>query len=245
MMLHPSCQALSHLKIGFGINNYMNTITLLTTYPDIFQNNKYLRWYEKLIINALNRSIDPSVYYEKHHYVPKSIISNNNLVKLTAREHYIAHLLLTKCIATQYKKKMIYAVTAMKFKVMNNIKVNSKLYESLQRAANIQRSTRMKNRVVSVETKQKLRAVNLGKQASTETKEKMSHAHKGKTISSEHIEKIRQFHLGRKRSEETKEKLRAERATRNPIQCLHCGKHVLPGNYHRWHGNNCKFNDET
>lgn len=38
-------------------------------------------------------------YFETHHIVPKSLggtDDKNNLVNLTAREHYIAHLLLVK-----------------------------------------------------------------------------------------------------------------------------------------------------
>ena len=221
-------------------------IKLLTEYPTIFANNKYLKWYEQLIIRAINRVQDANVYYEKHHYIPKSIIPNNNLVALTSREHYIAHLLLAKCVTPQYQKKMVYAITAMKFKVVDRIKINSKLYSILQLKANQLRAVQMRNRIVTAETRQKLRTANLGKKVSDATKQKQSNAAKGRIRSPEAIEAGRLKHIGMKRSEETKAKLRAERATRSPLICPHCNKSVLPGNYHRWHGNNCKHaNGET
>jgi hypothetical protein len=43
--------------------------------------------------------IDDNQYYERHHILPKSLgglDESNNIVKLSAREHFICHLLLTK-----------------------------------------------------------------------------------------------------------------------------------------------------
>ena len=57
----------------------------------------YHRIYNDLIIKR--QAIEPCGYVEKHHIVPKSLGGSNdasNLVKLTAREHFIAHLLLSK-----------------------------------------------------------------------------------------------------------------------------------------------------
>lgn len=55
--------------------------------------------YNRLINNAMTREIDDTEYYERHHIIPKSIGGDNsktNIVKLTSREHYIAHGLLVK-----------------------------------------------------------------------------------------------------------------------------------------------------
>jgi len=51
-------------------------------------------------------------YYEAHHIIPKCIGGDNskdNLVLLTPKEHYIAHLLLTKMYEGKVKRKMCYA----------------------------------------------------------------------------------------------------------------------------------------
>jgi len=58
----------------------------------------YKRIYEELIGKAKCRK-KPAGYVEKHHIIPKWQGGSNgpsNLVWLTAREHYIAHLLLAK-----------------------------------------------------------------------------------------------------------------------------------------------------
>lgn len=209
--------------------------TLYETYPDVFINNKYLKWYEELTSNPVTTGV-----VEKHHIVPKSIIPNNNLVSLSLRQHYIAHLLLVKCVTPIYRKKMLYAVTAMKFKIVNRIKINSRVFEKLKIEANAARSESLKGRTHNEEARAKIKEKRALQVISDETKEKMSRAHKGRKQPRDAVEKVREFHIGRKRSEETKQRLREERAGRVPLVCEHCGKSVLPGNFHRWHGDNCK-----
>jgi len=206
----------------------------------VFIDNKYFRWYCTLINNRLTTSYDG--IGEWHHFVPKSIYLNNNLVFLSLREHYVAHLLLTRCVVDQHRSKMLYALTAMKMRVLSNIKFNSRLFEQIKCQANLNRSINKRGKPRSEDTKQKLRNANLGKRASAETRQKISMSHKGKKHSAEHVEKVRQAHLGKKRSEETRQKLREERSRRIPKECPHCHRHILPGNYNRWHGDNCKFN---
>ena len=208
--------------------------TLYELYPDVFVNNKYLKWYEELT------SKNATGIVEKHHIVPKSIIPNNNLVSLTLRQHYIAHLLLVKCVNPIYRKKMLYAVTAMKFKIVNRIEINSRLFEKLKIEANTARSEALKGRTHTPEARAKIKEKRALQVISDETKQKMSIARKGRKQPPAVVEKTRQAHIGSKRSKETKQKLREERARRVPLVCEHCGKSVLPGNFHRWHGDNCK-----
>jgi len=64
---------------------------------ECFPNNKYKHWYINLIEKAnLRRGRNIPTPSEKHHVFPVSIFGKNNLiVKLSLREHFIAHLLLT------------------------------------------------------------------------------------------------------------------------------------------------------
>jgi hypothetical protein len=58
----------------------------------------YLKIHDNIILNAKNRQIEDNIYYERHHIIPKCMGGDNsieNLVKLTAREHFIIHWLLT------------------------------------------------------------------------------------------------------------------------------------------------------
>jgi hypothetical protein len=74
--------------------------------------------YEKLINNRklLNRSKKDKEYYEKHHIIPKSMGGTNaedNLILLTAREHYVAHWLLYRIYSNS--DNMAYAFWKMTF----------------------------------------------------------------------------------------------------------------------------------
>lgn len=58
----------------------------------------YQRIYCQIIFRAQLRG-EPDCYFEKHHIIPRSLGGGNaksNIVKLTAREHYLAHWLLYK-----------------------------------------------------------------------------------------------------------------------------------------------------
>jgi hypothetical protein len=57
----------------------------------------YQKIYDNLIESRKIRIPDASVYYERHHIIPRSMGGDNsseNLIKLTAREHFLAHWLL-------------------------------------------------------------------------------------------------------------------------------------------------------
>ena len=72
----------------------------------------YQKHYDVLIERSKTREIEG--YTEKHHIIPKCMNGSDktdNLVKLTAREHFIAHLLLMRIYHNNYK--MVYAVQMM------------------------------------------------------------------------------------------------------------------------------------
>lgn len=67
----------------------------------LYLDNKYTAIYWRLIAKARAacRRKNKQVYYENHHIIPKSLGGDNgtnNLVLLTAKEHYLCHLLLVK-----------------------------------------------------------------------------------------------------------------------------------------------------
>lgn len=80
-----------------------------------FINNKYYKIYIRLVQEAKlkNRHKTDGNYYEVHHILPKSLggdNSYNNLVTLTAREHFVAHLLLVRCVQITDVYRMINAI---------------------------------------------------------------------------------------------------------------------------------------
>lgn len=105
----------------------------------IFIDNKYTRWYYSIITSANSRI--PTGYTEKHHIIPKSCGGSNskeNLVRLTAKEHFICHLLLTKAVSNEFRFKMVYAFHGLKAKQPKQVRYNSnleitgKLYQTLR-----------------------------------------------------------------------------------------------------------------
>lgn len=84
---------------------------------------------------------------------------------------------------------------------------NKSIEEKQRLAENI--SLRLKGRVVTEETKQKLSDFNIGKKLSDETRAKMSVAKRANPpcISEEGKQKLREYHLGKPKSAESKKKL--------------------------------------
>lgn len=73
----------------------------------------YKNIYENLINRSKIRDIK-NQYTEKHHIIPLCIGGKNNsdnIVRLTPREHFIAHLLLMKIYPNEYK--LVYAAMKM------------------------------------------------------------------------------------------------------------------------------------
>ena len=136
----------------------------------VYLQNKYTRWYYSIINRAQSRLI--SGYTEKHHIIPRSLGGKNNqdnLVSLTAREHFICHLMLTRMTTGQSRNKMISAVFYLTGKGKanrNNIIRNSHLYEKLKRehASNVSKLKKgCKQPPRTIQTKQRLSISKTGK----------------------------------------------------------------------------------
>ena len=83
----------------------------------IFIDNKYTKWYFSIISTAQSRTLPQELYSEKHHIMPKSAGGSNkksNLVRLTAKEHFVCHRLLPKMVICQeLRSKLLFASWAM------------------------------------------------------------------------------------------------------------------------------------
>ncbi|MBP5459569.1 MAG: hypothetical protein J6Y62_05365 [Clostridia bacterium] len=78
----------------------------------------YKKIYEKFIDSRRQRKIEKGEYYEIHHISPRCLNGGNkekNLIRLTFREHYFAHLLLYKIYENVpiIRNKMIHCLSAM------------------------------------------------------------------------------------------------------------------------------------
>lgn len=94
----------------------------------------YKKIYYQIVDRAKNRKLDE--YKETHHIIPKCIGGSNkaeNLVELTAKEHFLCHMLL--CEIYPDEKKLTHAFWLMVIgrqktkKVVKQYKVSSRAYE--------------------------------------------------------------------------------------------------------------------
>ena len=102
----------------------------------------YHKIYDQIILKAKEelRSKNGEIYYESHHILPRSLGGNNkkeNLVLLTAREHFLCHLLLVKIHKDDPENylKMLRAFIMMstsKNKKQSERYTNSRIYESIK-----------------------------------------------------------------------------------------------------------------
>lgn len=148
-------------------------------------NNKYKVWHDNIIARGKNRVL--TGYKEKHHIIPKSLggkDNQENLVELTAREHFIVHMLLCKFTVGQAKYKMLYS-----FNAMSTMRYGKRKYKLHSRTAGVLRKEfyqSLKGRKDSPETKLKKSLAfrgeknpNYGKKFSKEHKRKLSEAKLG------------------------------------------------------------------
>jgi len=204
----------------------------------MFKENKYTSIYYQIISRARSRKIEG--YVEKHHIIPKSLgglDTKENLVELTAREHFICHYLLTKMTDGPAKKSMWHAAWSMANlhhpTTQQRYKISSRIYEVIRRnnasalsESNKGKPSKNKGRVLTPEWKEKISKTLKGTKPTAERNKKVSIALTGKTRPP--------------RSQDWVSNLK-ESIEANKITCQHCDKTVIKAAYTRWHGDNCKM----
>lgn len=66
-------------------------------------NKIYIERYNRLIKYCKNRTLNDEEYSEIHHIIPRCMSGDNgatNLIRLSAKEHYLAHWMLWKAYGT-------------------------------------------------------------------------------------------------------------------------------------------------
>ena len=164
----------------------------------------YQKIYDALIAKAQARSVLQG-YKEAHHILPRCMGGSDlssNLVDLTAREHFIAHLLLAHIYNNA---KLWVAVIMMKGKKGRYI--NSRLYDlaKKRRAKLMLGNQYAKGTKVSEKNKEAVRQSNKNRTFTDMMRKKCTF--KGRKHTKEHKEKMRQIMKNRVFSEETRLKM--------------------------------------
>lgn len=225
----------------------------------------YFIIYENLISNAkLNPKID--TYKETHHILPKCMggdDSKENLVMLTARQHYLAHWLLYKMYKTS---SLVHAWHNMSRVGIgqDDRRINSHLFQycKKERSKILSRQysgtgNSFYGKSHSVETRKKLSKIHTGKVYKSEEQindwiERV--AKKSKSV--EHRKKISRTGLGMLQNIHSMEIIRVPLSDErfnsvewvNPrklkpekkYKCKYCDIVTTGSNLKRWHNDNCK-----
>jgi len=208
----------------------------------MFIENKYTLWYYNIINNA--RARKATGYVEKHHIVPKSLggtNSNENLVELTAREHFICHYLLTKMTIGLEKRSMWHATWAManlhNTTTQQRYKITSRIYEVIKK----------NNATALSESNRGKPSKHKGRRLTPEWREKISKTLSGTKPSAERNLKVSQALTGKKRPQRSAEWMNNLKSSINDSKttCEHCGKTIIKAAYTRWHGDKCHTRQTT
>lgn len=233
----------------------------------MYLDNKYTKWYYRIIDNSVNRQLMSDEYTETHHIIPKSIGGSNdssNLAVLSAREHFICHLLLTKMLCGEDKNKMTFAAWAMtnlNNKYQRRNRVNSRIYEILKK---------QKREIMSsyMQTNNPMHNENFRHRHAESMKTRINIGMTGKIHKGETIEKMRERRATQIITENTKNKIRnfmreaaqssdyvnpmlregvAEKhklacilRSSKKITCQHCNREFSSNTFGRYHGDKCK-----
>lgn len=219
----------------------------------------YERIYQQIVTRAKEEQTERIIrkqngeYFEGHHIIPKCLggkgISRNwkheNIVGLTAREHFLCHWLLVLIYSAN--NKIIFAwwsmcnqnKTQQRYIPSSNVYAIAKIYNAAEMSLKFKGNkfgirkddtslkclnTKRENGTLnhSNETKIRMRNSKLGIPKSIEHKNSMSISRKGRPFSESRNKKL----LGKKRPQQK-------------IKCPHCNKEG--GNaMKRWHFENCK-----
>jgi hypothetical protein len=179
----------------------------------------YQRIHDTIINNASSqyRKKYQGIYYEKHHIIPKCMGGNDsseNLVLLTAKEHYIVHILLCEIYPSNHK--LMHAAWLMcngysSITQDRKVYISGKIYEHIKSKNSLYMSLKFKGRI--------------GKSPSNETRMKLSLANKGKVLSLETLLKRKLTRISKmynhRHSAETKLKMSISRQNKStPGNCL-------------------------
>lgn len=97
----------------------------------------YKKHYDLLVEKAKVKNVSQDEYYEIHHIVPRCMggdDSSDNLVKLTAREHYVAHALLYYMHRTTKLAHAWFMMTRTSLSHNSNRDYTSRQYEEARKA---------------------------------------------------------------------------------------------------------------
>ena len=165
----------------------MSSNTIYDQLETIEYNEPYIRRYKNFmeLCIEMNKTLAEDDYVERHHILPQSLFPTfsktpENIIKLTARQHFIAHMILHKAYGGAMSQAF-YAMIHMENQYHNRyVRVSSKQYEEIKNKVIEQK--RQWIYTSSIYGKSGKDAPWWGKKHSEETKKLMSFRSKGRKM---------------------------------------------------------------
>lgn len=226
----------------------------------------YQKIYDNLIKSRQQNILNNNVSNENHHIIPVCMGGSNskdNLVRLTPREHYMAHALLYKIHKTSKMAHAWFCMTRSSF--CNERFVTSRQYDITRKALSSALKESMKGsgnhfygKKHTSESKQKIGIANSRETRSPEQINAWIENIAKKPKSLDHRKKIARPGLIMLKNINTGESVRINKDDigsydktiwKNPssinqkrVVCQKCGIESTAGNIKRWHNEKCKHN---
>ena len=230
------------------------------------KSSHYLNRYIKFVTFA-KQLIANDKYIESHHILPQSmggLNDDDNLVKLSARQHYLAHWMLWKAYKS---KEMTFAFFSMSNQSNQyqgrNRRINSRIYENLRNEFSTLLSKTAEDKWQDSAYRQK----HIDTNNSEKTQKIRSEKAKELWQNPDYVEKLLASRAkaraeGRVRTDHSKcgqpgelnpmkrPEVKAKNTGVNHYSnrdgyvkpsCIHCGITTTPTNIKRWHNENCKL----
>lgn len=256
---------------------YIYTNTFIQQIQSISLISKYTTWYCDIIQTAKNRAVTKKEatillgYNEKHHIIPKSFNiggekDKENYAYLTAREHFICHLLLSKMFSGNHKHKMVCAINKMMQTSKNQQRYipTSRQYDAIRKefsksisaltvnvrrgpmsdCEKLKRSIALIGRPKSEITKLNMKAAAKLRDFSKSAEEKLAISVRTTKFWSDSMNKKAQSLARTAYLNANQEIVQKQIDNLNKLRfvCIHCNMMTNKGNFNRWHGTNCKLN---
>lgn len=168
-----------------------NNIYLLQIHSSSIK-NKYTGWYISLCNKRLILPYDGE-YKEKHHILPKCFKEGGesdveNLLYVSAREHFVLHLLLIKMFHCKRKTAQMMKAASCFFQsnLHQDRKLNSRQFDFLRKQSALSNKILNTGKIRNDDTKKKMSAANKGRIVRIETREKLREQRKGIPLSEKH-----------------------------------------------------------
>jgi len=244
----------------------------------MYLDNKYTKWYYKIIEVARKRVISAE-NSEIHHIIPESFFINRtrkgpkgwlegdpeiseNKVKLTAREHFVCHMLLVKMTSGISYKKMVHGLWMMTRNKEKRVKFTSRQYEfarkEFQKVIKLKKSNIRRPHTEAEKRAKSEKMRGIPKSQTTRLNMKKAWERRNRTVNEStkqklkkssikywEDEKIRSSQSDKRKSYLKKNTDAIKIMVRNinrQVTCQHCGIKTNIGNHNRWHGDVCKLN---